>query len=363
MPSFYPKSRVLRERLVPADLTKKLDSAFNLLEAQLEPVDAPSDLEDLLDYGLLDGARAPVKAGQQTFYLDRSSVATPDGSTVIATHSGDGRWVLLPGADHTQELVFSLPLRGITAARFNFIGELRENIATAQTGNYTTDFPVANHHVMFIVNSLTGSGTLTITGASMSEASAVPVVGDTEVVTVDATGRYQSNKKWWEVTDITAAGFTAVNYDIGSIGYPDLGNQDFRITGYRIEAYADGTFPDIGIDMWKVQDDGDQKMTLVPFESIGVDADNVANQIVDGLRTGGADRSLNPDVASIWLDNTTLVFKQTDFDSYFTADEVTFESATKAEGPVVRLRGEDGAGGGAIANVDYITLWLRVALI
>jgi len=57
------------------------------------------------------------------------------------------------------------------------------------------------------------------------------------------------------------------------------------------------------------------------------------------------------------------VFKQTDFGTYFISDEVTFESATKAEGFVVRLRGEDGAGGGNIANVDYITLWLRVALI
>ncbi len=41
---------------------------------------------------------------------------------------------------------------------------------------------------------------------------------------------------------------------------------------------------------------------------------------------------------------------------------MTFESATKAEGFVVRLRGEDGAGGGAIANVDYVTIWLRVRM-
>jgi len=110
MPSFYPKSRVLRERLVPADLTKRLDPAFNMLEAQLEPVDTPSDLAAVLDYGLLDGARTPVKAGQQTFYLDRSSTATPNGTTVIATNSGNGRWVLVPGTDHSEELVFSLPL-------------------------------------------------------------------------------------------------------------------------------------------------------------------------------------------------------------------------------------------------------------
>ena len=98
MPSYYPKSRVLRERLVPADLTKRLDAAFNMIEGQLEPVEVVADLADVLDEGLLDGSRKPVEAGQQTFYLDRSSVAPPNGSTIIATHSGVGRWLLLPSA-------------------------------------------------------------------------------------------------------------------------------------------------------------------------------------------------------------------------------------------------------------------------
>lgn len=98
MPTYYPKSRVLRERLVPADLGRRFDAAFNMLEAQTEPVALPANLEDILDQNLLDGSRARVTQGQQTFYIDRTSVAPPNGSTVIATSSGVGRWLILPSA-------------------------------------------------------------------------------------------------------------------------------------------------------------------------------------------------------------------------------------------------------------------------
>lgn len=101
MPEYYPKSRILRERLVPGDLTRRFDPAFSMLESQVEPVENPPDLEDVLDQGFLDGSRVPVTTGQQTFYLDRTSVAPPNGSTVIATNSGVGRWLILPSAGGT----------------------------------------------------------------------------------------------------------------------------------------------------------------------------------------------------------------------------------------------------------------------
>ena len=98
MPEYYPKSRILREALVPADDTRRFDAAFNMVEAQSEPVDEPSDLEEVDDVNLLNGSRKPVEQGQQTFYLDRTSTATPNGSTVVATKSSDGRWLLLPSS-------------------------------------------------------------------------------------------------------------------------------------------------------------------------------------------------------------------------------------------------------------------------
>ena len=98
MPNYYPKSRILREALIPADATRRFDPAFNMLEAQLEPAETPPDLADVDDVNLLDGTRKPVEAGQQTFYIDRASVAVPNGSTVIATKSGQGRWLLLPAS-------------------------------------------------------------------------------------------------------------------------------------------------------------------------------------------------------------------------------------------------------------------------
>jgi hypothetical protein len=263
----------------------------------------------------------------------------------------------------SQDLVFSLPLRGTTDTIFNFIGEFR-TVTTGEVGTYATPFAVSNHHVSLLVNSLTGSGDVTITGTSLSETTGLPVPADTEVLTVDAAGRYQTTKKWWEVASVTIpGGISAIDYDIDALGYPDLGNTNFRILGYRIEMYAQGVDPDIGIDMFKVQDDGAGKCTLVPIESIGVDANNAADQIVDGFRTGGDDRSYNPTVADIWLDDTTFCFKIFDFDTFFTADENIFESSTKDEGFIVRLRGEDGAGGGGISNVDFIQLWLRVGTV
>ncbi len=309
------------------------------------------------------GVMCDHASGVVGYFVDTNATLNAFFGELTGTRTGTGtRNVTVAGEleQQSQELIFTIPLTGVTANIFNFIGEYR-TVVTGQVASYATDFEVGNHHLMLLVNTLTGSGTITITGASMSEASAVPTVGDTEVITVDATGRYQSDKKWWEITDITIAGFTAVDYDIEIIGYPDLGNRNFRIIGYRMEAYAGGINPDLGFDMWKVQDDGAKKMTLVPFESIGVDANNGTNQIVDGLRTLANDRSFNPTVGTLWASGQTLCLKQTDFDSFFVSDEVTFESLTKGEGFVVRLRGEDGAGGGGISNVDFVTIWLRVS--
>ena len=60
MPNYYPKSRILRESLVPADATRRLDRAFNMIEAQLEPVDTPPDLEDVDDVSLQCGRFADL---------------------------------------------------------------------------------------------------------------------------------------------------------------------------------------------------------------------------------------------------------------------------------------------------------------
>lgn len=250
---------------------------------------------------------------------------------------------------------FQMPLRGVTDDKMKMGGELRE-VTTGETGDYATDFAVTNHHVYLYVNSITGSGDVTITGASNSESTGVPVGADTETLTVDtALKYYQTDKKWIEVTNIDIpAGISAINYDVGVVGYVDLGNTDFKIIGFRLDATAQGTDADMAFQIIKVQDDGSKKMTLPYLENMAIDSGNGGVQWVDNLRTGGDDRSYTPAVVQIWGNNTVLNFKTLNFDDYFSANQNHLYCSSLHEGYILRIEGQ----GGGITNVDFVTGFL-----
>jgi hypothetical protein len=261
------------------------------------------------------------------------------------------------------------PLSGITDATFNIVGELRTSeFGRAQALNvslltYSTVFNVSNHHLSLNVKSLTGTGTATVTGTSVSESDGTRVIGDTEVITIDAVARYQTDKKWWEITSIQfGGGVSAVLYDIEVIGYVDKLGKNFKITGYRSDIYTQSSLSDFGLEIHKVEDLGNKKWQLVTVESIGYSS-IVAQQITDNIRTGAEDRSYTPTVTRIVGNDQTLTFKQADFDSYFSSGENVFESSTKNEGFVVHLRGEDGSGGGTLSGVDHFIMSLYINLL
>jgi len=216
------------------------------------------------------------------------------------------------------------------------------------------------------LTTITTGGDIVITGASIDETSGVVTSGDTETITVDTTAsqHYQSSKKWWEITniDVSSGTIVSIDYDICVIGYYDSGNTDFKIKGYRVDAYSQssGDTSDFSFLITKVKDDGGGKMSFVTLEDIGVDSGNGTDQIIDNVRTGGADRSFNPAVGNIWLNNTHLAFKQGDFDSYFSSGENDFESSTKDEGYILSL---EGAPAGGITGVDFITIRIDFELI
>ena len=255
---------------------------------------------------------------------------------------------------------YTIPLRGVTDNEVTLTGELM-TVAAGETGDYATDFAVSDQHVAILINTIDAGGAIVISGTSFDESTGVPTPLDTETITVDATAaqRYQTDKKWWEITNIDVSALTNPDYDIEVIGYNDQNNINFDISGYRCDAYAQGINADFTLLIYKVQDDGSKKMTLVTMENIGVDANGGADQIIDGLRVGGDDRSYNPAVGSIWGDNTILTFKQTDFDSYFSNDENIIEGKSKHEGYIIRITGSPA---GAISNVDYISLKIRYTL-
>ena len=260
--------------------------------------------------------------------------------------------------DVLQTKVYTSPLSGVVDSVFPMVGTIRE-VDAAETGDVTVDFPVSNQHAYIYVNSITTGGDIVITGTTLNEGTQVPSAGQTETLTVDtSTGQYyQTHKKWWEITniDVTSGTIVSINYDYGVVGYPDIGNRNFKLIGYRCDAYSSSALADFRIIIYKVQDDGSGKMSLVTIENMGVDSGSAGDQIIDSLRTGANDRTYNPSVSNIWLDNTNLVFKMLDFETYFSSDENIFESATKDEGYIIRI---EGAPTGGISGVDFISLEL-----
>lgn len=277
--------------------------------------------------------------------------------------SGDGVWKSkqknIENAAKSS-LYFSFPLSGVVDNNITVLGTLNV-VDTAETGDYTTDFPVSNQHVSILVNSITTGGDIVITGTSLDESTATPVTGDTETITVDtSTGQYyQTTKKWWEITDINITGgaITGINYDILNVGYYDSGNGNFKIIGYRADMRAQANNSDITVKFTKIQDDGSGKMSLIDLESMGVDSGTGTDQVIDGVRTAGDDRSYNPAVSNVWLNNTVLTFKQGDFDTYYSSDENVFESSDKDEGLIVSF---EGAPSGGLSQVDFITLRIDI---
>jgi len=261
---------------------------------------------------------------------------------------------------------YTLPLTGVVATQVPLTGTFIVK-AAGETGDDATDYPISNQHVWMLINSITladSTGTITITGTSLSESTALPVASDTEVITIDSTAGvyYQTDKKWWEITNIDiGADIAAIDYDHGALGYPDMGNRNFRILGYRMDAYASGNTPDMRLIISKVQDLGDKKIEFIDLEDIGVDSGAAGNQIIDHVRTGGSDRSFNPAVSDVWLNDETLTFKQLDFDSYWSGNENEILSAESNSGYFIRIEGEPDGGG--ITNVDFVDLLLYYSLL
>jgi len=336
---------LLISKLEPGDMIyiqEKKDSSRALL---FEVAAIPTDATGYWKIPIQNGADSGL------------DIENDENCAFIFQYSGGSHSV--PAADPMKVLTFSLPLKGTADNTFDLAGTFRPE-GLGATGDVATDWAVSNQHVYLLINSITGSGDITITGTSLPESNAVPSAGDTEILSASATGYLQTSKKWWEVINIDIpAGISAINFDYGVIGYPDMGNRNFKIIGYRADARAEGTNPDIRLIIEKVKDDGSNAMSIVTLEDIGVDADAGGDQIIDHLRTGADDRSYTPNVGTIWDDNTVLTFKNLDFDTYFTSDENHILSADGDEGFVIRLQGEPGG----ISSVDFIILYLYYELL
>lgn len=298
---------------------------------------------------------SPTAAGGLTDVKPGAPNSTVCMGTILVSNALTGQ--VLVAVDNvgilTQSITFSMPLKGVISGDFNLVGE-RRTVASAQTADYATDTAVSNNHLFILVNTITGTGTATITGDSVDESTGVATLGDTEIITIDGSTsqHYQSSKKWWEISGIVfSAGITAINYDVGVVGYTDLNNENFELTGYRMDTRADGPNPNFDFVLTKVQDDGAGKMSFVTVEDIRIDSGVAGDQIVDNLRTAGNDRSHDPDAGNVWADTQTIVLKQGDFATFFSNDENIFDSGSLDEGLIISFD--------TVTNVDFVVVQLR----
>lgn len=260
--------------------------------------------------------------------------------------------------------------QGTNIGEVLIVGEdLPDGIATAETGNYTTPVGIQNNHLSIQVNSITTGGDILITGTKVDEKTAIPIQGYTSILTVDSgtgvSGLYQTPEKWYDIQSIEVTGVTGItgpsgiDYDIGIIGYMDLGNRDFTITEYRFESAtkqgSGSVAPDLRFIIERVCDIGNNKFTRAFIEDIRVDSSGVLGYIQDNVRSGTTyDRGYTSVVSGsdFWPINREWVFKQGDLDEYFTNDENTVIGATKNEGIIIKVLSDNNKLGNDIVSYD-----------
>lgn len=275
--------------------------------------------------------------------------------------------------DQMKIVSYNLPLSGVTDTQIPLVGSLH-TVASSATAAITADFGGHGQHVFVRVNTLTGGGDLVVNGDSIDESTGVVTTGDSETLTVYTSASrpavqrsqyYQTTKKWLAITGITIGGTTGINFNYGHVGYPDMGNRNFRILGYRLEAFSEGPAPDLRFRMWKIDGShGNKKMDLHVIEDIGIDSDSGGDQIIDHVRTGADDRSYNSPLTNLWNNGEIFTFKQLDFQDYWAANPYEGEvyqineiyAKNEDSGYIIRLEGEPEGGG--ITNVQYINLLL-----
>ena len=246
------------------------------------------------------------------------------------------------------------------------IAGVNDIFATGQTTtNYTSAFGSYNNHIYIIINSISSSGSgypsLTVTGTSISESSAVPVENDTETILNLNVNGFQTYKKWLYVSDISFTNVTSIEYDIHILGYLDFLNTNLKIIGYRLEVLGDDNSnkADITFIIQKVNDSTGNITEIIELENYTIDGNT--NQIIDYLRTGGNNRSYTmPNGISLWPKKTDFVAKQADFDTYFTSNENYIFGKTRNEGIIIKVTSTDL---GAPNGPQYLSLKLFYQLL
>jgi hypothetical protein len=256
---------------------------------------------------------------------------------------------------------FFIPMTGVTDSVFTLFGEIKV-VAANLTADYLTKFAANNQHVSITVNTITGSGDITISGDKIDEVTGGISLGVTEIITVDSTPgqAYQTLGKFQTVDSITlGGGISAINYNVMNLGYYDGANQDFWVGGYRADIKVASNTSDLKVRIRKVQNDGGNKYSIVEIEDLGFDSTNTNGQIYDNIRTGPEERSYTMSSVPLVPSGSVQTFKQSDFNTYFTSNENKILGSND-EGIIVSF---EGSPTGGLSSISHVTMFLALQAI
>lgn len=293
----------------------------------------------------------------------------PNGQVVENTNPFSGPLAL-------QSMWFTANLEQSQSSNEFFLTGINSPIpdGTGLMGNYIKSVGLQNNHLVLYVNDIGASGgVVEVKGTAIDENNGIPSSGMESLTLDGSTGLYyQTSTKWLNITDVNVTGPSGpsnINYSLRTVGYTDIGNRDFNISGYRAEITAAGNKADVTFKLIKVQNDGDGKMSFVDMENITLsdEGDSGIGTIVDNVRSGNPtyDRSYTgpagPTGFSIWPDESVFVFKQGDFDTYFsdvgeTATNMINNTLVGDEGIIIKIKSKAIGGPG---GPGYIRLQVR----
>lgn len=144
------------------------------------------------------------------------------------------------------------------------INVLGWNIQTDSGASLSSGLPVTagepGYHSHFIIDVSGAVGlpfTIRVTGRSINESSGVTTPGDTEDLTINANGYYQTSKSWIDAVQFSIVELAkSCSMDIYRNTYWDYANRDFTLRGIRLEFVPDVTTWSMQVVIYHVQNDG-----------------------------------------------------------------------------------------------------------
>lgn len=254
--------------------------------------------------------------------------------------------------------------RGASGTSMHMAGVFSYGFTSPTTlTSYTSTLGMSmNCRMVFQINSITGSDSVTLRGASMDQTTGIVTDPDTDSITIDSTGYWFSNKYFFSGLYHGAdpeiefgAGITAVNYYVLAIEpYVISATSDVTITGYEYIAPTYSSTVDPIVNIKVIKNVSGNKYDVVTLEELGVNGSG--DDYVDNLRAGADDRNLSG-YSGYMLNSTTqaIRLRQDDFNSYFTSNENVVPAG---DGICIYLTGDSsGPSGAEVGKLRLFLSW------